>query len=98
MSAVQNWQACVLESAWRHPGQWTRVGSGSKWRSRKKAVTVRLADAAEPLNESQRQMVKSVTAKILWLAKQGRPDVVGAAAFLSRVAPDELTMTHLKEA
>eukprot|EP00971_Amphidinium_carterae_P242816 4821320-Amphidinium_carterae.1 len=55
-------------------------------------------DDAEPLNESQRQMVKSITAKILWLARQGRPDVVGAAAFLSQVTPDELTMTHLKEA
>eukprot|EP00971_Amphidinium_carterae_P181130 3593173-Amphidinium_carterae.2 len=50
------------------------------------------------LNESQRQLVKSVTAKILWLARQGRPDVVGAAAFLSQASLEDMNMDHLKEA
>eukprot|EP00971_Amphidinium_carterae_P235555 4674434-Amphidinium_carterae.4 len=51
----------------------------------------------ELLNEAQRQVVKSVIAKILWLARQGRPDVVGAAAFLSQASPDEMNIEHLKE-
>eukprot|EP00971_Amphidinium_carterae_P084416 1670936-Amphidinium_carterae.1 len=51
----------------------------------------------ELLTEAQRQVVKSVTAKVLWLARQGRPDVVGAAAFLSQASPEEMSLEHLKE-
>eukprot|EP00971_Amphidinium_carterae_P154681 3066873-Amphidinium_carterae.1 len=78
------------------PRQQANMQNVSRLKSDKKEAAD-IKRAPEPLNETQRVLVKSVTAKILWLARQGRPDVVGAAAFLSQIATEELTMEHLKE-
>eukprot|EP00971_Amphidinium_carterae_P132609 2626205-Amphidinium_carterae.3 len=53
----------------------------------------------ELLNEGQHQVVNtvtSVTAEILWLARQGRPDVVGAADFFTEFMQDGPTMAMCK--
>eukprot|EP00971_Amphidinium_carterae_P161494 3202041-Amphidinium_carterae.1 len=55
-------------------------------------------DSATPLNASQCQLLRTVTAKLLWVARQGRPDVLGCSSFLAQVKSQSYTMEHLRDA
>eukprot|EP00971_Amphidinium_carterae_P266178 5279948-Amphidinium_carterae.1 len=55
-------------------------------------------DSEIPLNAAQCQLLRTITAKILWVARQGRPDVLGCSSFLSQVKADSYTMEHLRDA
>eukprot|EP00971_Amphidinium_carterae_P120745 2392302-Amphidinium_carterae.4 len=55
-------------------------------------------DSDIPLNAAQCQLLRTVTAKLLWVARQGRPDVLGCSSFLSQVKEQRYTMEHLRDA
>eukprot|EP00971_Amphidinium_carterae_P014802 292219-Amphidinium_carterae.1 len=55
-------------------------------------------DSEAPLNAAQCQLLRTVTAKLLWVARQGRPDVLGCSSFLSQVKAQNYTLEHLRDA
>eukprot|EP00971_Amphidinium_carterae_P349233 6490913-Amphidinium_carterae.1 len=55
-------------------------------------------DEDYPLNQGEKELVKTINMKLLWAARQGRPDALGTATYLSQTKPEEYRLVHLREA
>eukprot|EP00971_Amphidinium_carterae_P168861 3345435-Amphidinium_carterae.1 len=50
------------------------------------------------LTRSQQELMHIVNMKLLWCARQARPEVLGTTTYIASTKVEELTLTHLKEA
>eukprot|EP00971_Amphidinium_carterae_P047989 944939-Amphidinium_carterae.2 len=65
---------------------------------RDKLSTMQTIKGQTALNQGQRSTLKTVSMKVLWLARQSRPDALGTAVYLAAVKPEEYSLDHWKEA
>eukprot|EP00971_Amphidinium_carterae_P106670 2113144-Amphidinium_carterae.4 len=72
-----------------------RVQVPKKKRSESESVKV---SKDYPLNQGEKELVKTIDMKLLWAARQGRPDVLGTATYLSQTKPEEYRLLHLRKA
>eukprot|EP00971_Amphidinium_carterae_P336306 6472601-Amphidinium_carterae.1 len=66
--------------------------------TRDKMDSITIPKGMTDLNQAQREMMRTVTMKLLWCARQARPDVLGTAVALSSCKGEDFTLEHFKEA
>eukprot|EP00971_Amphidinium_carterae_P312290 6207094-Amphidinium_carterae.1 len=50
------------------------------------------------LTRSQQELMHTVNMKLLWCARQARPEVLGTTTYIASTKAEEPTLTHLREA